>query len=198
MGLLVKGWRARSISALAAAMMLGACTAEFWNEPRDDDVLRVTYEDEITVDIASGGVDLRSVEATAVLQPTRGNEARGIFSLGTDEGGVQLVGSIDGIEAEDALTIRIHERGDCSAPDAASAGGSLVRVAMDALPIRDDGSTALKHVIPGATLGDGGPRDLAHRSIVVHAARPVPATPTASEETPGRIACGVIRLSEHG
>jgi Cu/Zn superoxide dismutase len=198
MRLLARGGRVGSIAALAVATtLLGACTADFWNEPRDDDVLRVTYENELTVDIASGGVDMRAVEATAVLEPTRGNEARGIFSLGTDEGGVQLVGSMGGLEPEGVLTIRIHERGDCSAPDAASAGASLVRVAIDELPVRDDGSTALKHVIPGATLGDGGPRDLADRSIVVHAG-PVPATPTEIEGTPGRIACGVIRLSEHG
>ena len=53
----------RGFTIFGAGVLVLASACQWMNEARDDDVLRAPYEDEITVDIASGGVDLRVIEA---------------------------------------------------------------------------------------------------------------------------------------
>ena len=99
----------------------------------------------------------------------------------------------------------VHEKGDCSAPDATSAGGHFNPDGkphghpshgphhlgdMPMLEADGGGNATLKAFLPGLALG-GGPTGLAGRAVVVHAAvddfKSQPAGNSGA-----RIACGVI------
>jgi Cu-Zn family superoxide dismutase len=102
----------------------------------------------------------------------------------------------------------VHEKGDCSAPDASSAGehfnpnaaahgdpskadgahhlGDMVNIDAD-----DQGSAQVRVTIPNATLHDGGPNDLIGKGIVVHA-DPDDYTSQPAGNSGARLACGRI------
>ncbi|MEX2496687.1 MAG: superoxide dismutase family protein [Woeseia sp.] len=61
------------------------------------------------------------IQAYAELQPTEGNDARGSLDLEGDDGSVRIRGTVAGLEPGEH-GFHIHEKGDCSAPDASSAG----------------------------------------------------------------------------
>ena len=61
------------------------------------------------------------IHAVAEIMPTSGNEARGAIRLSGGNGTVKIAGSVTGLEPG-AHGLHIHEFGDCSAPDASSAG----------------------------------------------------------------------------
>ncbi len=60
--------------------------------------------------------------AEAKLAPTQGNQAHGTVTFTPAEGGVRVVVHVEGLEMG-AHGFHVHEKGDCSAPDASSAGG---------------------------------------------------------------------------
>src|SRR5437764_13558749 len=60
--------------------------------------------------------------AMAVLAPTQGNNVKGTVTFTQQKGGVRIVADVDGLTPGEH-GFHIHEKGDCSAPDAASAGG---------------------------------------------------------------------------
>ena len=57
------------------------------------------------------------------MAPTEGNTATGTLTLSAVPGGVHITGSLSGVAAGGSHGFHVHETGDCSAPDAASAGG---------------------------------------------------------------------------
>lgn len=60
--------------------------------------------------------------ATASLNPTEGNNVQGSVTFTQTGDAVQVEGDISGL-TEGMHGFHIHEKGDCSAPDASSAGG---------------------------------------------------------------------------
>jgi Cu-Zn family superoxide dismutase len=62
-----------------------------------------------------------AMHAVAEIMPTSGNQARGAIRLSGVNGMVQIAGTITGLPPG-AHGFHIHEVGDCSAPDASSAG----------------------------------------------------------------------------
>ena len=56
------------------------------------------------------------------MSPTKGNSASGTVSFRQDGDSVVVVARISGL-TPGAHGFHIHEKGDCSAPDATSAGG---------------------------------------------------------------------------
>lgn len=61
-------------------------------------------------------------QAYAILKPTEGNEVTGEVTFIGLEQGVRVVATIEGL-TPGSHGFHIHEYGDCSAPDASSAGG---------------------------------------------------------------------------
>src|ERR1043166_3530854 len=61
-------------------------------------------------------------KAAAVLSPTKGNSVSGGVTFTKVEGGVKIVADVTGL-TPGQHGFHIHEFGDCSAPDATSAGG---------------------------------------------------------------------------
>lgn len=144
--------------------------------------------------------------AEAVLKPTAGNTAKGTLTLVSGDAGVRLEGRVEGLAPGAKHGFHVHETGDCSAPDATSAGahfnpGGHAHAGPDAamrhlgdlgnLEADAQGVANVALTIDGATLGDGGANDLLRRAVIVHAAPDDFATqPTGNAGA--RIACAVI------
>ena len=60
--------------------------------------------------------------ASAIVNPTEGNDARGTVEFTQEDGGVRVLANLTGLTEGDH-GFHIHEKGDCSAADGTSAGG---------------------------------------------------------------------------
>jgi len=147
-----------------------------------------------------------SPTASVELSPTQGQNASGVLSLSAEGESVRLTGSLQGLPPNGQFGFHIHEKGDCSAPDASSAGehfnpsgnphgnpqdgdhhaGDMLNVISDA-----QGSAVVDVRAPGATLGSGQPTDVQGRAVVLHEKADDYSTQPAGDSG-ARIACGVI------
>jgi Cu-Zn family superoxide dismutase len=134
-----------------------------------------------------------------------GSAVTGTLTLTESRDGVRLRGEIRGLKAGAEHGFHIHEKGDCSAPDATSAGGhfnpgasahgrygsgahhagDLPSLAADAA-----GVARIDQVIAGVTLGAGA-TSIAGRSLIVHRDADDFTTQPTGNSGP-RIACGVV------
>lgn len=129
--------------------------------------------------------------AIANLSAASGTLVSGRLFLRPAEGGVRITGTLGGLPRKSGHGLQVHERGDCSAVDARSAGapfeplapGQAVggRILSDA-----KGVAEIDLLLPGVVLGGGARNDIAGRALVVLGPEPGPA--------PARRACGVIRV----
>ncbi|MEO7478061.1 MAG: superoxide dismutase family protein [Lysobacteraceae bacterium] len=144
------------------------------------------------------------------LAPTVGNNVAGQLDVTVVSDGVHLQGRLTGLEPGSTHGFHIHEHGDCSAPDASSAGGhfnpngsahgdpvGLVHHAGDiANQVADaQGSATVDVTVHNVTLGSGSSDDVLGRSIVVHR-DPDDYTSQPSGNSGPRQACGVILLKQ--
>lgn len=141
--------------------------------------------------------------AKAVLAPTAGNETQGVVTFTQVEGGVRIQAEVTGLTPGNH-GFHVHEKGDCSAPDATSAGGHFnptghqhgapsdaERHAGDLgnLAADETGRAVLDWVDPSMQLT--GDASIVGRGVIVHADEDDYATqPTGNAG--GRVACGVI------
>ena len=148
--------------------------------------------------------------AHAALAPTVDSEVRGKLTFTEEGGGVRLQGTISGLEPGSERGFHIHEFGDCSAPDAMSAGGhwnpqghdhgrrsqgEFHAGDMDNITADESGSLTLDYLLMGLEIGTGGERDLVGKSVVVHKGTDdYVSQPTG--DAGARAACGVIELQE--
>lgn len=142
----------------------------------------------------------------AVLSATQGNAVTGELAFAAVDGGVGITGQVSGLGAGSEHGFHVHETGDCSAPDATSAGGHFNPEGRahgqvgsgehhagdtDNLMADDTGVATVNARLEGATLGDGAPTDILGRAVIVHADADDYATqPTGNAGA--RLACGVI------
>ena len=145
------------------------------------------------------------VQASAVLEPTQGNVVRGNVTFRQEaDGGVRIIAEVSGL-TPGPHGFHVHENGDCSSPDGASAGGHFnphqtehgkagegVHHAGD-LPSLDadaDGNARLDAVLHGIDLtGDHG---IVGRSLIVHA-DPDDYITQPTGNSGARVACAVIQ-----
>jgi Cu-Zn family superoxide dismutase len=142
------------------------------------------------------------------LAGASGSLVSGTLQLAPSAHGVRISGVIGGLAAGSSHGFHVHETGDCSAADAASAGGHFNPTAsahgragsrhhhagdIDNLVAGWDGIAHVDVQLAGVTLGDGGRDDIAGRAFVVHAA-PDDYRTQPSGNSGTRIACGVIAL----
>jgi superoxide dismutase, Cu-Zn family len=145
----------------------------------------------------------RTLEVT--IEAKSGSKLSGKATLSEVDGGVKVVLSVEGVTPGGDHGAHVHEKGDCSAADGASAGGhfnpqgnehALPTVAkrhlgdLGNLKIGKDGKGSLEITIPGANLKAGDPNSFAGKSIIVHAKKDDGGQPTGNAG--GRIGCGVI------
>lgn len=139
------------------------------------------------------------------LEAKSNSKLKGKAVLTETEGGVHVVLTLEGVEPGEKGS-HVHEKGDCSAPDGASAGGHFNPGGHDhGLPgapkrhlgdlgnitVGKDGKGTLDFTAPGANLKDGDAASFVGRSIIVHAKKDDGGQPTGNAG--GRIGCGVIK-----
>jgi Cu-Zn family superoxide dismutase len=145
--------------------------------------------------------------ATAAISPTAGNNAKGTVTFARRGEKVTVSAQLSGVPPG-KHGFHIHEKGDCSAPDATSAGGHFNPTGkphgapgtpehhagdMPMLEADASGNARLSAELSRLTLGDGG-ADIVGRSVVVHKDPDDYRSQPAGDSGP-RIGCGVIHAS---
>jgi superoxide dismutase, Cu-Zn family len=145
--------------------------------------------------------------ATATLAPTAGNTAAGTVTFTQKGDKVTVSAKVSGL-TPGGHGLHIHEKGDCSAPDAMSAGGHFNPTnkphgAPDApdhhagdmpmLQADASGNATLTVDLGGLTIGSGA-SDIVGKSVVVHKDPDDFKTQPAGNSGP-RVGCGVISKS---
>ena len=140
------------------------------------------------------------------LAPTQGNQAAGTLELISHGDSVAIAGTISGLQPGSVHGLHVHEKGDCSAPDASSAGGHFNPVAQEHgnpdspphhagdihnITADDQGVATVNEQLTGVTLGTSAPEDILGKSVVVHA-KPDDYKSQPAGNSGDRIACGVI------
>jgi len=144
--------------------------------------------------------------ASTTLAPTAKSKVTGTVSFKEVEGGVEVTANVENLKPGDH-GFHVHEKGDCSAPDASSAGGHFnpgghPHGAPDAehrhegdfgnLTAGKDGKATKTFVMKGITLDDS-PTSIIGKGFIVHEkADDFKTQPTGNAG--GRVACGVIAL----
>lgn len=144
--------------------------------------------------------------ASVKLEPRSGSQVRGSLTLtqvAPDR--VRISGTVTG-HSPGPKGFHIHDKGDCSAPDAMSAGGHFnpggkkhggltgERHAGDIgnITFEANGTATVNVVADGISLAKGGANGVIGRAVVVHAAADdLKTDPTGNSG--GRVACGVIQ-----
>jgi Cu-Zn family superoxide dismutase len=142
--------------------------------------------------------------ARATLAPTASAKVTGTVTFKQVEGGVEVVANVENLEPGDHA-YHVHEQGDCSAPDASSAGGHFNPLghehgAPDAeqhhagdfgnLTADANGKATKTFVMKGITLDDQAISIVGKGFIVHEKADDFTTQPTGNAG--GRVACGVI------
>lgn len=142
------------------------------------------------------------------LSPTQGNTANGGLKLTASGTGVKLSGMVQGLEPDSEFGFHFHEKGDCSAPDATSAGAHFNPTnqdhgnpqapphhAGDMLNVKSDAQGVAEVSIdnPDVSLQTGQPNDIIGKALILHA-KPDDYKTQPSGNSGDRIACGVVAI----
>ena len=146
-----------------------------------------------------------SPTATATLQPRSGSAVSGSLRFVEQSGGLRVTGEVRGLKPNAEHGFHVHDKGDCSSADAASAGGHFnpggvahghagmpPHHAGDMPNLRADanGVARIDAVVRDLTLSDGKTSVL-DRGVVVHR-DPDDYRSQPAGNSGARVACGVI------
>ena len=146
-------------------------------------------------------------KATAVLSSTKGSTVAGLVTFTKVEGGVNIVADVTGL-APGKHGFHIHEFGDCSAPDASSAGGhfnphhsehgapdAALRHAGDFGNLEADESGKAHYERVDKIISLNGTDSIVGHAVIVHEkADDLKTQPTGNAGA--RAACGVITVAK--
>jgi Cu-Zn family superoxide dismutase len=146
-------------------------------------------------------------QAVAVLHATSGQKAHGVIRFTQSGETVQIVAELSGLNPGQKHAMHIHEFGDCSAPDATSAGVHYnpeghphalptenVRHAGDLGNVQADAQGKARYEIRVNNITVAGTKNpVIGRSVIVHAKPDDGGQPVGNAG--GRIACGVIGIA---
>lgn len=148
-----------------------------------------------------------SASAFASLAAVGNSGVGGDLTFVVEGEGVRVSGTFTGLQPGAVHAFHVHEFGDCSAPDASSAGGHFNpgqqphgdRAAGGAHHAGDipnqtaaeNGVATVDQYLADLEIGTGGANDIVGKGVIVHAqADDYTTQPTGNAG--GRIACGVI------
>ena len=172
-------------------------------------IIPVTLLSAVAVLAGCTGFSKSPTTAEAIMKPTQGNTTSGIVSFSQQDDKVLVNAQIQGL-SPGLHGFHIHEKGDCSAPDAASAGGHFNPAGTKhGAPLTAEhhggdfgnltadaaGMATLAIAIPAShiTLSRSGAHSIIGKGLIVHADPDDFATqPTGNSGK--RVACGVISL----
>jgi superoxide dismutase, Cu-Zn family len=156
---------------------------------------------------AGPGAPAEVSHACAVLHPTAGSKVEGTIHFEKEGDEVEVTGRITGL-SQGTHGFHIHTYGDCSAPDATSAGHHFNPAHQDHGGPRDqnrhlgdlgnleagaDGVVNFR--LTDSRISLGGPNSIVGRAVIVHArADDLKSQPAG--ESGARLACGVIGIAE--
>lgn len=145
--------------------------------------------------------------ASAALQARSGSHVAGTLTVSAMHDGVHVRGLVSGLKPNGVHAFHIHEKGDCSATDASSAGGHFNPTGQlhgradhgdhhlgdqDNLQADSTGQAMIDAHFGGVSLGRAAANDVLGKAIVIHADPDDYASQPAGNAGK-RIACGVIR-----
>lgn len=186
--------------AISLTLLLEACSRE---QPEDaprapDSASPAVAEETAPAELAQ--------EAVVQIAPTLGNTVTGSLALAQSPEGVRIAGSVQGLKPDAEFGFHVHEKGDCSAPDASSAGAhfnpaqaqhgnprSGAHHAGDMLNIRSnaEGVAQVDTTAAGTSLHGDPNTDVMGKAVVVHES-PDDYSTQPSGNSGKRVACGVI------
>ncbi|MBA3485672.1 MAG: superoxide dismutase family protein [Lysobacter sp.] len=201
-------FRTTGLMAGIATLALAACTSM----PANESAARASAASPANTPPRAGVLDtVSTVQKVSVnLVPASGSLVSGRLTLRPMGDGVHLTGEIGGLPRNSTHAIHFHEKGDCSAADAGSAGGHFnpanqphgkigtgAHHAGDMNNIVADASGVAKvdNHASGAVLGGGAANDAIGRAVVVHA-QADDYTSQPAGNAGARVACGVIPARE--
>ena len=144
-------------------------------------------------------------EARVLLHATRNSTTSGELRITPVAGGIHLHGQVQGLKPGALHGFHVHEKGDCSAPDALSAGGHFnpqghphgthghgAHHAGDLVSLQADstGVARVSMTVKGLSLDSSG-HNIRGTALVVHRDPDDGRSQPAGNAGP-RIACGVI------
>ena len=195
---------------LAAALLLGGCAgsnsrarnADLGNPPPDES-RPASGRYETPSELPRGELVLPvRLEVPIVARSESHLAGRAIFVEVSD--GVEVSIEVKGAPPG-KLATHVHERGDCSAADAASAGEHFTPTGrrhglpteserhlgdLGNIEVLPDGTGTSDILVRGATLRQGDPNSFLGRAVIVHERQDDGSQPSGNAG--GRIGCGVI------
>lgn len=146
-------------------------------------------------------------KAVAVLSPTKGSIVSGTVTFTKLQTGVKIVADVSGL-SPGPHGFHVHEFGDCSAPDASSAGGhfnpSRTQHGAPNTPLRHAGdfgnlvadvSGKAHYEWVDTMISFDGANSIIGRAVIVHEnVDDLKTQPTGNAG--GRVACGVIGIAK--
>jgi superoxide dismutase, Cu-Zn family len=157
----------------------------------------------------SGAALAAGAKASAKLESRSGSKVTGKVTFTQQNGKVSMHVVVNGL-TPGTHAIHIHDKGDCSAPDAASAGGHWNPTAenhgqwghapfhhgdIGNLVADAKGKAELTVESELWSIGDGKPSDVLGHAVVVHA-KEDDFTTQPTGNAGGRVACGVIQKAK--
>ncbi len=148
-------------------------------------------------------------QAVANLSAASGSLVSGKITLMPMGGGVHMTGMVGGLAPNSVHGFHIHEKGDCGAADASSAGGHFAPGGtahgrrgsgphhagdIDNITANAEGVASINAHLDGLVIGGGASNDIAGRAIVVHA-KADDYTSQPSGDAGARVACAVINVT---
>jgi Cu-Zn family superoxide dismutase len=149
-------------------------------------------------------------QVVAVLHATAGNKCHGKVTFTQEGDSVKVVAHVEGLNPGQKHAFHIHQFGDCSSPDAMSAGGHYnpeghehglpdkeQRHAGDLGNLQADDSGKAHHEITVKNVTIAGTKNpIIGRGVIVHAKPDDGRQPVGNAGA--RIACGVIGVANTG
>ncbi|RMD89282.1 MAG: superoxide dismutase family protein [Calditrichaeota bacterium] len=146
-------------------------------------------------------------KAVAVLHPTEGHQVHGIVTFTKEANGIRVVADVEGL-TPGKHGFHIHEFGDCSKPDATSAGGhfnpegnphagpeAAKRHVGDLGNLEADESGKAHYDRVDTHLALGGTNSIIGRAVIIHEKEDdLTSQPTGAAGA--RVACGVIGIAK--
>lgn len=190
------------IILMTASLIIAGCNGGDRDTGMDADTMAVD-----TTHDMSGMRGMNDSVAVARLEPTEGNNVRGTVTFTPEDNGVRVVANITGLSSG-RHGFHVHETGDCSAPDASSAGGHFApegsphggpddprneRHAGDLGNIDVDASGVTTYDRVDSLLTLSGANSIVGKAVIVHEGED-DLTSQPSGDAGGRLACGVIEM----
>ena len=147
--------------------------------------------------------------AEANLSPASASLVSGRVVFVAVPGGAHLTGTVGGLAPGGRFGFHVHEKGDCSAVDASSAGGHFNPTGaphgraeagphhagdMDNLVADADGTANVDVHLIGTTLGGSAATNIVGRALIVHGGTD-DYTSQPAGNAGARVACGIIKTT---